>query len=95
MFGMCAGVDTNRNFATSGFGRVGASSNGCSQVFAGREPFSEPESQAVREAITRIGSSLISYVCVHAYSQLWMYPYGYTNRAAQDESDLVSKNYIF
>ncbi len=86
----CSGVDPNRNFDI-GFGTVG-SSNICSKdTYHGSSAFSEVESRAVRDAVRSIKArqKLASFISVHAYSQLWMLPYGYTKTRPADYKDLM------
>ena len=58
------GVDLNRNFA---FDFAPRNSNKCSQGYPGREPFSEPETQAIRRLVTkkRFGSSIGASMSFH------------------------------
>lgn len=85
----CAGVDPNRNFDIS-FGVVGSSNSPCKDTYHGPYAFSEKESQAVRDGVRRIKAThdLVSFVSVHAYSQLWMFPSGHSKRRVGDYTDL-------
>ncbi|XP_022708271.1 carboxypeptidase B-like [Varroa jacobsoni] len=73
----CRGVDPNRNFGVQ-FGKRGSSANPCAENYGGTSAFSEKESQAVRNGVTRLRDRLIVYLNVHSYSQVVMSPYGYT-----------------
>ncbi len=86
----CDGVDPNRNFDI-GFATVGSSSICSKDTYHGPGAFSEAESRAIRDAVRSIKSrqKLVSFVSVHAYSQLWMLPYGYTKTRAGDYKDLM------
>lgn len=53
----CFGVDPNRNFPVDFYGS-GASMNPCDDVFHGNQPFSEPESQAIRDAVNIINTKV-------------------------------------
>jgi carboxypeptidase T len=56
------------------------------ETYRGVAPFSEPETQAIRELVsTHDFSSSISY---HSYSQLVLYPWGYTWDAPPHEDQL-------
>lgn len=72
------GVDLNRNYSYKwGLDNEGSSPLSFSNVYRGKYPFSEPETQAVRDLCsTRKFQALISY---HNYSQVILYPWGYTN----------------
>ena len=88
----CWGTDPNRNFDIA-HGSVGSSDNYCQDTYHGDRPFSEAESQAVRTALTDIianhgGVKNVVYVSIHAFSQLWMYPNGYTKAKSQNHLDL-------
>ncbi|TNN77218.1 Carboxypeptidase A2 [Liparis tanakae] len=87
----CRGVDPNRNW-DAGFGGPGASSNPCSDSFHGRSAHSEVEVKNVVELIRSHGN-FKAFISVHAYSQLLMYPYGYTcsNAPHQRELDSVGR----
>ncbi len=71
------GVDLNRNYGYQwGYDNSGSSPNTSSDVYRGTAPFSEPESQAIRDfAAQHHFMSLISY---HSYSQVILYPWGFT-----------------
>ncbi|MBD3415115.1 MAG: hypothetical protein GF421_11875, partial [Candidatus Aminicenantes bacterium] len=71
------GVDPNRNYGYQwGYDNLGSSSNPYSPVYRGPSPFSEPETQAVRDFMT--GKSFQALVSYHNYSQIILYPWGYT-----------------
>lgn len=78
----CPGVDLNRNWDEA-FG-VGASTNPCSEVYKGTEPFSEPETEALSTEMQRVSSvdDLRLMISLHSYGQVMLYPWGYTTNAA-------------
>ena len=80
------GVDLNRNYGFQ-WGKEGSSSNPNSETYRGKAPFSEPETQAIRDFI--LGHSnikmLISY---HTFSELILYPWGYTYQDIENPQDL-------
>jgi murein tripeptide amidase MpaA len=84
---VCLGADPNRNF-DSYFCRTGASPDPCADTYCGDGPFSEPESRALRDIILKLAGpskdKLKAYFAIHAFSQLWMYPYGYTQALPRD-----------
>ncbi len=69
------GVDWNRNFSV-GWGGPGASSDPGSLVYHGTAPFSEPETQALRDFILA-HPDIAAHIDFHSYSQLILRPYGY------------------
>ena len=87
------GVDINRNYNYQwGFDDIGSSSSTVSEVFRGMSPNSEPEVEAVIQLFQqRDFRALISY---HSYSQIILYPWGYTYELAADSALLLqlSKN---
>jgi murein tripeptide amidase MpaA len=75
------GVDLNRNYGYQ-WGGPGSSGDTFSEIYRGPSPFSEPEAQAVRDFLQqRETRALISY---HNFSQLVLYPWGYTYDPAPD-----------
>jgi len=77
------GVDLNRNYSYQ-WGGPGSSGDTFSDIYRGPAPFSEPETQAVRDFLRQHRpASLISY---HSFSQLILYPWGYTDNPAADEA---------
>ncbi|MED6248727.1 carbamoyl-phosphate synthase (glutamine-hydrolyzing) cpa2 [Ataeniobius toweri] len=85
---VCVGVDPNRNW-DAGFGGPGASSLPCSDSYHGPSAHSEIEVKNIVSLIQSHGN-FKSFISVHAYSQLLMYPYGYTCRGAPDQAELDS-----
>ncbi len=88
----CWGTDPNRNFDI-GHGTVGSSNNPCQDTYHGERPFSEAESKAVRDGLQTVvsqhgGSKHVTYVSVHAYSQLWMFPNGHLKSLSKYHTDL-------
>lgn len=73
----CRGTDPNRNF-DSMFGGASTSGDPCSEIYRGESAFSEIESRAIRDGVLALQNRLKAYFSIHAYSQLWMTPYGYT-----------------
>ncbi|XP_060933156.1 carboxypeptidase A4 [Limanda limanda] len=85
---VCRGVDPNRNW-DAGFGGPGASKNPCSDSYHGPSAHSEIEVKNVVNLIKSHGN-FKSFISVHAYSQLLMYPYGYSCRAVPHQQELDS-----
>lgn len=84
----CLGVDPNRNW-DAGFGGPGASTNPCSDSYRGSSAHSEVEVKNVVNLVKTHGN-FKSFISVHAYSQLLMYPYGYTCNDALHKTELDS-----
>lgn len=72
------GVDTNRNYDYMwGYDNEGSSPISFSYVYRGPAPFSEPESQAIRDLFAQRDFQV--FISYHNYSQVIIYPWGYTN----------------
>lgn len=83
------GVDLNRNYSYQwAYDDIGSSPQPSSAVFRGTAPFSEPETEGIRNLFQnhRI-SAAISY---HSFSQLILYPWGYLDQPSEDEPLLQS-----
>lgn len=81
------GVDPNRNYGYMwGTLNINTSSHVPSdQTYVGPRAFSEPETQAVRNLVAReLFRGIITY---HSFSQLILYPWGYTLEPIPDSSD--------
>ncbi|NXP14386.1 CBPA1 Carboxypeptidase, partial [Thinocorus orbignyianus] len=83
---ICVGVDPNRNW-DAGFGASGASSNPCSETYHGPYPNSEPEVKAIVDFVKSHGN-IKAFISIHSYSQLLLYPYGYTTTPVPDQKEL-------
>jgi murein tripeptide amidase MpaA len=81
------GVDLNRNYGYKwGLDDVGSSPNTNAATYRGTGPFSEPETQIVRDFVEEHDfQALVSY---HNYTQIIIYPWGYTNELSPD-ADLM------
>ncbi|KAM8750189.1 carboxypeptidase A1-like [Acanthopagrus schlegelii] len=84
----CVGVDPNRNW-DAGFGGPGSSNDPCSQTYRGPCANSESEVRAIVDFVRSHGN-LKSFVSIHSYSQMLLYPYGYTSTPAKDRAELHS-----
>lgn len=84
---MSWGVDLNRNYGHMwGYDDTGSSPYPESDVYRGPEPFSENETKAVRDfLLLHPPSGTISY---HNFSQLILYPWGYTNEHTDDDEEM-------
>ncbi|MCJ1365983.1 hypothetical protein MMC16_005108 [Acarospora aff. strigata] len=77
----CLGHDINRNWPYQWSVPDGASSDPCAADFKGVSPANAPETKVLASWMDNIGRSsngLKLYIDVHAYSQLFMTPYGYS-----------------
>merc|ERR1711923_191253 len=74
--GGCYGVDPNRNWGFH-WGETGVSSNPCTEIYPGTEPFSEVEMRNIRDFVQTLEPVPVLSQCFHSYSQLWLWPYGY------------------
>ena len=82
------GVDPNRNYGYMwGTLNINTSSHVPSdETYVGPRAFSEPETRAVRNLVAReLFRGVITY---HSFSQLILYPWGYTSQPIPDASDL-------
>jgi len=70
------GVDTNRNWGYE-WGGAGASTDPSAQDYRGPSPFSEPETQAMRDFVLA-HPEIVGHIDIHSYSQLVMSPWGYS-----------------
>ena len=71
------GVDLNRNFGYAwGLDDDGSSPDPANVLYRGTGPFSEPESQAIRDLVQN--QNFITSLSYHSYSNLWLYPWGFT-----------------
>ena len=84
----CYGVDINRNFEL-GYG-LGASTNPCEEVYQGPEAMSEPETRALATLSSRLNTSLLYYISLHAYGQSWLTPWGYKTDPVHNMEQLIS-----
>jgi hypothetical protein len=97
------GTDLNRN-AGFNWGGIGSSDEPCSEVFRGPHAFSEPENQALRDYLRALfppqrepdatspapdtASGLV--ISLHSYSELVLYPWGWTTDPAPNAVALAT-----
>ncbi|XP_020615323.1 carboxypeptidase B-like [Orbicella faveolata] len=84
----CVGTDLNRNWGF-GWGETGASGHPCSEIYHGRAAMSEREVQSVANFLQSQGHRLVGYLDIHSYSQILMFPWGYTKRRNKDYEELM------
>ncbi len=80
------GVDLNRNYGFQ-WGKRGASSDPNSETYRGKAPFSEPETQVTRDFLLA-HKNIKSLVTYHSFSELILYPWGYTYNPIENPKDL-------
>jgi len=77
------GVDLNRNYDFQwGLNNVGSSPTPSSDTYRGTAPFSEPETQMVRDFVQ--SHNFVNAFNNHAYSNLMIHPWGYTATPTAD-----------
>ncbi|HMN97230.1 MAG TPA: M14 family metallocarboxypeptidase [Phycisphaerales bacterium] len=70
------GVDLNRNWGWE-WGGSGSSGNPASETYRGPAPFSEPETQVLRDFFLAT-PSIVGTIDYHSFSQLLLYPWAHT-----------------
>lgn len=82
---LCVGVDPNRNWK-AGFGGPGSSGDPCSQTYRGPRAQSESEVNSIVRFVN--SHNIKAFISIHSYSQLLMFPYGYTRTPIKDYTEL-------
>ncbi|EEB19277.1 zinc carboxypeptidase, putative [Pediculus humanus corporis] len=84
---VCFGADPNRNWDFH-WNEIGSSDNPCSETYAGPKAFSEVESKTFSDYLKTVAEekNLKVFVAYHSYSQLLLYPWGYTTKPSKDEA---------
>ena len=88
-YGLFVGVDLNRNF-DSNWNGAGSSGDPLQFDFSGSGPNSEPEVKAISDFLTanRENLRIDTFISLHSYSQLIMFPYGHTEERVANYEDL-------
>ncbi|XP_045487057.1 carboxypeptidase B-like [Pieris rapae] len=68
----CSGVDLNRNYDIF-FGESNASQDPCAESFSGRYPFSEIETQIIRDILHAYLDRIQIYMNIHSYGSYVLY----------------------
>ncbi|XP_040286961.1 carboxypeptidase B-like [Bufo bufo] len=91
----CFGTDLNRNFNIS-WCEVGSADIPCTEIYCGKSPASEEETKNVVNFILGHLDSVKAYISIHAYSQMLLYPYSYTDDLAPNSQELdeISKGAV-
>ena len=87
------GTDANRNWDFYWGSEGGASTDSCSQTYQGPEPFSEVEARNVRDFVLRHNDTIKFYQTLHSYSQLILFPWGYTESPAPGHPHTYIQSY--
>lgn len=80
------GVDLNRNYGFK-WGGDGSSSNMNSEIYRGSEPFSEPETKAIKTFIES-HQNITTLLTYHTFSELILYPWGHKYDDIEDSKAL-------
>lgn len=97
------GVDLNRNSSFQ-WGGSGSSGNTCNQTYRGPSPATEPEVQTIQNYATSIfadqrGPGINDaapantegvFISIHSYSELVLYPWGWSNNPAPNNDGLAT-----
>ena len=68
---------------------VGASNHPCSEIYHGGAAMSEREVQSVANFLQSQGHRFVGYLDIHSYSQILMFPWGYTKRRIKNYEEVV------
>ena len=83
------GVDLNRNFGFQwGFDDTGSSPWPHSETYRGSAPFSEPETQAIRDLVET--HTFILSLSYHSYGNLFLFPWGYISENTPDHETFLA-----
>lgn len=83
------GVDLNRNYGYMwGYDDIGSSPDPSNDLYRGTAPFSEPETQTIRDFFA--AREIIMSISYHSYGELVLYPWGYTSDPAEDQGLLAA-----
>lgn len=87
------GVDLNRNFGVQwGYDNVGSSPFGSDETYRGTGPFSEPETQAMRDFCN--AHHFTDCVSNHSYAGLELFAWGYDDLLSPDYDGLLALGYL-
>ncbi|XP_054156846.1 uncharacterized protein LOC128955223 [Oppia nitens] len=87
----CVGIDLNRNWPTREFCQHKSSDDPCdTEIYCGDRPFSALEIKHLNTFMLKHRKQLTVYMTFHSYSQIWAYPYSYTNQTTENDMRLSS-----
>ncbi|XP_070494562.1 carboxypeptidase B-like [Chironomus tepperi] len=75
----CYGVDGNRNYDIE-WSLGEQEKNPCEPIYKGLEPFSEVETQIVRNILTKYQDQCFLYISIHTFGNKIIYPPGYSTQ---------------
>jgi hypothetical protein len=81
------GVDLNRNYDFH-FGENNEDSIPCSETFNGGKAFSEPETQAIRDLLSKY-PNIKSAMNFHSYGNMWIRPFNYSKNKLLIKKELI------
>ena len=84
----CVGSDANRNFDDHHWAQNGTSKQCHSEIYPGDKPFSEFESQSIRNVLEELKDSCKFYFTMHSFGEMLLYPYGHTYEKPKTWQDL-------
>lgn len=67
---------------------AGASGSPCSETYRGPRANSESEVKSIVDFVKSHGN-IKAFISIHSYSQMLLYPYGYTRTPVKDQTELV------
>lgn len=88
----CYGTDGNRNFDVHW--EVGLRElDPCAEVYKGTKPFSEPETQVIKNVLERWRGQCKLFVSIHTYGNSIIYPWGWTTKIhpRRDEFQMIAQ----
>ncbi|XP_070380214.1 zinc carboxypeptidase-like isoform X2 [Dermacentor albipictus] len=89
-FSECIGADVNRNFDIGQYCTGRSSTDPCEPSYCGDEPFSEPESRAVRDALGATRGRTEFYFTLHNFGLLWMFAYAHRTQKVPEHDELMN-----
>uniref|UniRef100_A0A2I3TU16 Carboxypeptidase A3 n=1 Tax=Pan troglodytes TaxID=9598 RepID=A0A2I3TU16_PANTR len=84
----CIGTDLNRNFNAS-WNSIPNTNDPCADNYRGSAPESEKETKAITNFIRSHLNEIKVYITFHSYSQMLLFPYGYTSKLPPNHEDLA------
>jgi len=69
------GVDLNRNYGVSWDKPGGSSTDPCEESYRGEQPFSEPETRAIRDFLISHQDEIKFVYNFHAYGNMYLWPF--------------------
>jgi len=69
--------------------------NHCSASYGGPFAFSEPETKNIRDYVLQLNPTPIVALCLHSFSQYWLYPYGYDQTHVPENVDELVSTLVY